>query len=453
MYKKTLNKTRILLFTGLTIVVVFSCNSSKENRDNDGLESEEIVETTALPSFMIISDVHLNSNMVKIISEGGGYCVDSTFSDTGLKLWDSAKVKINALVSPSNPHRPKFILYLGDLPAHSEAINHNNNRSDDIGKVLHDLREISTNNCIPLVYAPGNNDGLGGDYHSFENKSGLRPFSQDKGYSSAWPVLRSFDTTCLKPGTIPELIDTSQLSMGYYSAYPLGKSTPLRCIALNTVIFTVETYVNDHGPIQSVAAFDQLTWLKVQLSDATKKGEAVYLMMHIPPGNDYQDNPDWSQHSKDGKTILQTFLNLVSDADCISGVFYSHTHMDELKMLLDSNETFSEFAISCPGITPQHCNNPGFKVVTYDPNNNFELMDFTTIWSDFFGHYSAQPFSNSYTFSSAYQKPSNMTMHHFLDSLNQVDQDAIKDGMGKTYYVKREVEDSPKIEQAIWVRY
>ena len=65
----------------------------------------------------------------------------------------------------------------------------------------------------------------------------------------------------------------------------------------------------------------------------------------------------------------------------IAGILYGHTHMDEVRRLYASDgSTITEVAISAPGITPQHYNNPGFKIVSFDAGN-FELTDFTTQYS------------------------------------------------------------------------
>lgn len=445
-------------------ILVFGCGKDEvrcppcPDCPRDSLEAPDVaVNSNKYPSFLVVSDVHLNAEKATIdyveCTESWG-SKSKGYSDTGTDLWGKAKTKINSLIDQSVTNRPQFIVYLGDLPAHDECVNDPNNHDKDIGKVLADLRQLATDNCLPLVYVPGNNDGLAGDYASFENGKGQRPFYEDKGFANKWPLIVPIPSQCQGTPATPELIDTTQLDMGYYSAYPLGSSTQLRTISLNTVIFTNKSYGGQHGSDQLQAAKDELNWLRGQLSDACVKGDAVYLLMHIPPGNDYKNHPDWFTSDMDGRTALQVFLDVVDSADCIKGVFYSHTHMDEIKLLQNSKNKFTQLGISCPGITPQHGNNAGFKTVSFDPKS-FALMDFTTHWSDFWHTHSEQPFSNQYSFSQYYQKKeSSVPMAHFIDSLNTAGAtQSIVQGMRNTYKVRNGTGFGNKTEQAIWVSY
>ncbi len=438
-------------FSLLAAGLLFSCQSNDQNppADDDVIKDDDPVTAKPLPTFLFISDVHLNSEKKEITSESGGYCDGIYYSDTGTDLWDYTKTKLKEVLS--GPDKPNFILCTGDFPAHNESINDPTNIPSDLHTVFSDLREIAQANCTPFVYAPGNNDGLGGDYHSFEDAANQPPFVTDSGYATEWPAIVDSSAAC--SGVDFEIADSSLIDMGYYSAFPLGKAANLRVISLNTVIFTTKSYVNDHGPNQYTAAFDELDWLKGQLKEACTRNERVILMMHIPPGNDYKNNPNWVTASKDGKTINQHFLTMVGDhSDCISGVIYGHTHKDELKLLMDSTGGMSEVAISCPGITPGHCNNAGFKLVSYQPGT-FEFMGFTTIWSDFFTTKTAQPYDQTYTFSQYYQKPAGTTMYHHLDSLNDADSVLIETGMGETYNVRNGEGLNDTEKAAIWARY
>jgi len=131
---------------------------------------------------------------------------------------------------------------------------------------------------------------------------------------------------------------------------------------------------------------DQMTWLNNALDSAKVAGDKVYIAMHIPPGKDaygsthggYPDNWIYSLPSPTNPWNDQ-FLKVISGyQSTITGILYGHTHMDELRRLYDpSGKNITEVAISCPGVTPQHNNNPGFKIVNYDTASK-ELLDFTT---------------------------------------------------------------------------
>jgi len=79
---------------------------------------------------------------------------------------------------------------------------------------------------------------------------------------------------------------------------------------------------------------------------------------------------------------LDRFLDLAAaHRDAVVGLAFGHTHMDELRRLRDRSGEVFEVAISAPGITTNHGNNPGFKVVSYDPET-FELLDFVTLYTE-----------------------------------------------------------------------
>jgi hypothetical protein len=116
--------------------------------------------------------------------------------------------------------------------------------------------------------------------------------------------------------------------------------------------------------------------------------------------------------------------------ETIAGILYGHTHMDEVRRLYDPTGTkITEVAISCPGVTPQHSNNPGFKIVEYNAES-MELLDFTTLYttpqSPYWGN-------ASYTFSSAYG--CNDTCNIF-QTLSMLSLDKVATRMGTTFMVK-----------------
>src|SRR5450432_2655339 len=69
---------------------------------------------TASPSFLVISDIHLHAeyDQSPAITKN---------SDSGKDLWDSAEIKIRSVLSgEAGFGKPKFIIYLGDLPWHAK---------------------------------------------------------------------------------------------------------------------------------------------------------------------------------------------------------------------------------------------------------------------------------------------------------------------------------------------
>ncbi len=356
------------------------------------------------PSFLFLSDIHLDAT------------TDTTNygSDTGLDLWKLFLAKADSILA--GPNAPQFIVYTGDLPAHypwsgsafipvDQRATHNGN----LITILTGLRNMANKHQKPLFYLPGNNDGLAGDYYSFTDSARQTPFSLVPDAQNPYPAL-NINRMGKKA---PCMVSNPNPSMGYYSANPIPG---LRLIALNTVMNSKKFVVNDGSSITNDRS-QQMKWLAAQLATAKARNEKVWLAMHIPPGMDaYSNKPMWATDSIGRNPWLNEFLALTTRYQTtIAGILYGHTHMDEVRRLYNSAGTqITEVAISCPGVTPQHDNNPGFKTVDYDANTK-ELMDFTTYYtlpisSNYWG-------TATYTFSSAYQNKPNTSIYQRLKSL------------------------------------
>lgn len=314
----------------------------------------------ATARFLFLSDIHLDLNS-KTSSYG---------SDTGTELWAALQGKIAQLWKSPNP--PAFVVYTGDLPAHyccdntkcspqqacSSAIAGPLRTSHDanIAAVLAYLHKMLPAGT-PLFYAPGNNDSRDGDYFPYEDASGQPPYSLAPG--DGYPAVNA----AAVGSAAPCMVSNPHPEYGYYAAKPVDG---LQVIALNTVLLGNKYY----GTGQVAAGDTMLAWLGRQL--ASLGTDKCYIAMHIAPNQ-------W----KAGTTWQQAFLGLVSRySDRIAGILYGHTHMDELMLLegTQGGKATLEAAFSCPGITPQHTNNPGFKTVSYDPAT-FEIIDFETHWT------------------------------------------------------------------------
>lgn len=403
----------------LILLCSFSFISCKGEKKAPESESEAIATDA---KFLFLSDIHLNS-----FKQTTDYKVD----DTGMILWKAFLSKADSVISSTSPD---FIIYTGDLPSHvqdcciplpaNERVPHNKN----IETILSGLRKLATKHKKTLLYLPGNNDGIAGDYASFADENQQTPFSLIPENKNPYPAL-NINTT---GNTAPCMVSNPEPKMGYYSARPIEG---LRVIALNTVIHSANFFGAD-GTNQLADAQQQMTWLSNELKDAQSKGEKAYIAMHIPPGIDaygYQKHGDdatnWAKLPANNPWNNQ-FLQIVADNQTtIAGILYGHTHMDELRRLYDpSGENITEVAISCPGVTPIHDNNPGFKVVTYDTTSK-ELLDFTTYYTvpsaSVWG-------SNTYNFNQQFGYSNNNTLY---DNLVQDSLDSIHVKLNKIYTV------------------
>lgn len=333
---------------------------------------------TGHPTYLHLSDIHLD--------------LSGTSSDTDPQLWAITQSKLASILD--GPDAPAFVLYTGDLPGHydctrsdcgldtSQVPSHNAN----IRTVLSDLHDLVAGTAIPLLYLPGNNDSLAGDYFSFTDRAGKTPLSlvPDDHY----PAVHA-STPCGRP---PCTVSTPDPGLGFYSVRPVEG---LRVIALNTIVLGRKYHAVD-GAAQLDAGNTQMEWLARELADADGK-EKVLIAMHIPPGNDAYavshgktETWMWARHP-DGvggqprchmEHWLDRFLDLVAaHRDAVVGLAYGHTHMEELRRLHDRAGRVIEIAVSAPGITTDHGNNPGFKRVTYNRESK-ELLDFTTFYTE-----------------------------------------------------------------------
>ena len=384
------------------------------------------------PSFLFLSDIHLNTT------------TDTTAygSDTGMELWANFLHKADSILGSDNA--PRFVVYTGDLPAHyhctpscylapDERAIHNQN----LTIILIGLRNLAVKHHTPFFYLPGNNDGLAGDYYSFADSLQQTPFSLVPDNTNPYPALN------ILPGSsnAPCMLSNPHPTMGYYAARPVKG---LRLICLNTVIYDSYFQAVD-GTNQLTDGNTQMAWLAAQLADAGAKKEKVYIAMHIPPGmNAYSSKSMWVKLPGQKVSWLNTFLSLTAKYQAtISGILYGHTHMDEVRRLYDpTGKRITEVAISCPGVTPQHNNNPGFKTVTYDAISK-ELMDFTTYYTT---PVSTSWGSNAYTFSSSfnskpgnsiYQQLSGMTLTNITNRMNNIF--TVKNG-APTYTIQTGIE-------------
>lgn len=383
-----------LVALALFVFIAPACNTTKRIGPNQA--------ATGNPSFLFLSDIHLNTTSA----------TTAYGDDTGMELWTNFLNKADSVIRTSNA---QFIVYTGDLPAHyhcdsscylplDKRATHNQN----LRTILAGLRNLANKYRKPLFYMPGNNDGLAGDYYSFADSLLQTPFSLVPEKNNPYPALNILSGS----SKAPCMVSNPQPTMGYYAARPVEG---LRLICLNTVIYDTAFSAVD-GTTQLADGNMQMNWLSGQLTEAQAQNEKVYIAMHIPPGvNAYGGGSMWARLPGQKTTWLNQFLSLTSRyKTSIAGILYGHTHMDEVRRLYDSTGTaITAVAISCPGVTPQHYNNPGFKTVTYDALSK-ELLDFTTYYTT---PTSTTWGDSTYTFSSTFPGMPNTTIYQRLVAL------------------------------------
>ncbi|WP_160127506.1 metallophosphoesterase [Kordia antarctica] len=333
-----------------------------------------VVTTTTTSKFLALSDVHIDGNLPQTRFEKKGKTDSSVTSDT---LWQRTKAKIESVAKAENP---KFMVYLGDLPGYDDSERRNNTHL-----MLQNLRNLEVN--VPILYLPGNNDSLEGDYYSFSNDSLNTVLNEDADASNPWPIINSKSSTIQVKN-----LDDNQKQFGYYSVDLIDGTNTLKVIALNTVIFCAQgnhRYIDSDGVSQQKATQDQMTWLETKLN-SLGTNDRVIIMMHIPIGIDgfsgkqmWKNDLEFIDKSGNKQTLYNGFLDLIAAHQTnIVGILNGHTHTDGLRRLYtsDAKSAMTTFSVSTPGIAVNHGNNPSFKTFTYD-TTTFDLLDFETYYA------------------------------------------------------------------------
>lgn len=173
-------------------------------------------------------------------------------------------------------------------------------------------------------------------------------------------------------GWIGDAASSTAAARGSYSAsYADG---PLRIISLNTNMWYTMNfwlYVGDGEPDPD----GQIAWFVSELDDAEKKGERVYVIGHMAPG----DNDAFHDQSN--------YLDRVIDryGDTIAGMFFGHTHLDEFQVSYadyGARSAAGARAVSyvAPSLTPTS-GHPSFRVYLVDPET-FAVLDAETWIAD-----------------------------------------------------------------------
>ena len=349
--------------------------------------------------FLVITDTHYDPNQASTTYY-------SLFSETGVDLWQAT---IGAVKKSVRQHPIDFAVILGDLPAHRLSVK---DKINSERQVFADLRKTLGN--IPIIYVPGNNDALGGNYHSYTEFDGsniqFRPDQLDTG--GTWPAQGL--TPCTTNSNSACIIskgpsEAGDYFYGAYSVYPL-KNHALRFISLNSMPFVAgNQYVSDDGISKQTAIEQEFDWLNEQLADATSKHEKVLIGMHIPPGYDAaKQHPMWNPQA-----TAAFNASMIQYHDVISGVLTAHTHYEGNRFIRDNKHKQSIIVYSAPGIHTGHGNNPGFKIMSLD--NSLDISDALLVAAN-----SSLKFDDQFTYQKAYQSfcAKNLTLHACLDKLD-----------------------------------
>jgi sphingomyelin phosphodiesterase acid-like 3 len=215
---------------------------------------------------------------------------------------------------------------------------------------------------VPVYVALGNNDSDCGDYRLDAHSEFLRVTGKE--------VTRTL------PSSEREGAQESFAAGGYYSVTLPAPIENARLLVLND-IFMSSHYATCAGSADPVAADAQISWLRQQLAEAREHKQKIWVMGHIPPGVDlYSTMRRLTDICGGQKPVMFLSSEKLADtlaeySDVIELAIFGHTHMDEIHLLKDGNQSHSSqkgIAVKVvPSISPINKNNPSFTVAQIDP--------------------------------------------------------------------------------------
>jgi len=257
------------------------------------------------------------------------------------------RTALNAIDSISElPHKPDFIVWLGDNPAHDVYVQNQDTHKEIIRSLTEKIKEKYGNigDAYPVL---GNHEGLPIDHMN------------TKDIGKNWLLVYLSDLW--KQWLTPQSYETFR-KYGYYSQ--LHRNTTLRIIALNCLVHdAMNSYIWDNVTDQ----FGQLSWLENTLKFAEQNNENVLILGHFPPFNQHA-NPEYSKRYL---LIIDRYANI------IRGQLFAHTHQDSFQIIKSraNSHEFSGIGFEHASLSAIYEIIPSYRVYILNPNN-FVMLDY-----------------------------------------------------------------------------
>jgi hypothetical protein len=294
--------------------------------------------------------------------------------------------------------RPDFLLFPGDLLCHDFWTRYRQATGDASQAGLtafvqktaeYFLTEVTRRfPGVPLYVALGNNDSVEGDYR-------IAPESPYLAVTAG--IIAAL---ALPDATARAAFLATYPKYGCY-AVDLPEAGGLRLIVIND-IFWSKRYPDTAlgGPV--------LDFLRDELAGAQGRGQKVWVMTHIPPGdNAFASARTYLDKGTIGyKPLLEDAANdafvglLTGYAPTIAAMLSGHVHRDYFRLFYaDAAGQPVGIMRIAPAISPLRGNNPGYQAYAYD-RASLALLDETTYFLDLGA---SQPaWSLEYVYSKAY---------------------------------------------------
>ncbi len=279
---------------------------------------------------------------------------------------------------------PDFIIYSGDFLTHHFNSTYQKITGDTTEEGLRRFIDSTIEYLVsrfefyfpatPFYFCLGNNDTYKGDYFIEQNDDFLKNTSS---------IFEGF----FKESTNRDLFNEKYAEGGYYRVNIPGTCNG-QILVLNA-LFLSEIYPEqDIDPAEA-----QFEWIENQLSAAP--WNKTWIIMHIPLGVDVfatlKANKDLSEIKEVIPLLKEKHLERLIDIidrtkPHITAVLSGHIHRDSFRLIYKDSDRIEDtlpasVLFTVPSISPVYYNNPGFNIITYNPQR-FTVLDYETHYVD-----------------------------------------------------------------------
>lgn len=315
--------------------------------------------------------------------------------DSPMKLFEqaiTAVAKIDLL---------EAVIFTGDYVRHG-ARDLPNGQEAVLAAIEASAQFIKKKISAPFISTYGNND-FQENYYLNISKRCNQPFLKESG-----KIIRT-----LLPGHSQDAERT--IDCGGYYRYDLLSIPGIRVLSLNTVLFSVK-----HKPRTTQAdPAGQFAWMAKELHGCRldKSCKGVWLVGHVPPGNEYCDGAaSWQeQYVEKYVELLRTFRGTVT------AQFFGHEHINSVRLIsaLDADMDIPPLILAA-SVSPIYLNRPSFRIIDVDTMSG-KVVDINVHSKQMEGPETEQTFAASFGYLSEFSLPDlssqsvSSLIHSFLE--------------------------------------
>jgi len=244
------------------------------------------------------------------------------------------------------------IIYTGDAVDHHDVTQTIGYNLEEIETVFQLFHEYFSD--IPLFHTLGNHDTY--------------PIDQTPPYIYSI-FLNEYNSLNIKSGGLRSQNKTLLEGGYFYDYFNVGDSKKkIKVISLNTMYYDTNNLFTKYSKNNDIKG--QWAWLDNELNKSSVAGEKVWLLLHIPPSNDKED-----------ESYKKRFISyLTKYKDTVVATFSGHIHSDNYKLYFDRVGDLVGFGTIPSSIMPNKIN-PSFRVIEYNKRDG-KLLNYKQYYAD-----------------------------------------------------------------------